>query len=49
MGYTPPPHRFRGRSCAERGCAEAACGVYAASVVFDVVRETERGLEVVGG
>jgi len=49
MEYTPPPHRFRGRSWAGRGCEEAACRVYAASVVFDVVRETEQGLEVVGG
>ena len=47
--HMPPPHRFRGRSWAGRWCKEAAYRVYAASVVFDVVRETEQGLEVAGG
>ena len=32
----------------QRG-GEAACGVYSASVVFEVVCETAQGLEVVGG
>ena len=47
MGYMLPPHCFRGRSWAERGC-EAVCEVYAAFVVLDFVCETEQGLEAVG-
>ena len=48
MGYTPPPRRF-GSFVGREGVRGDGMQGYAASVVFDVVRETGRRLEAVDG